>query len=262
MKILGVIPARMAATRFPDKPMKPILGIPMVGHCYLRSKVCSLMDEVYVATCDKVIIDYIERIGGKAIMTSDVHESATERSAEALLNIEALLNDTNFDIIVMIQGDEPLVDPEMLNEIVKPLLGRDKMVSNLMVSLTTEEEINSPNNVKVVTDINNNALYMSREPIPSKENYKGQIHYLRQLGLIAFTREALLKFVAFKTTPLEIIESVDMNRFLEYGMPIHMVKTEFEIDAVDTREDLLRVEGKMKSDKLYNSYKAYATTSI
>ncbi|TRZ64425.1 3-deoxy-manno-octulosonate cytidylyltransferase [bacterium] len=262
MKILGVIPARMAATRFPNKPMKPILGIPMVGHCYLRSKICISMDEVYVATCDQAIIDYIEGIGGKAIMTSDVHERATERTAEALLNIEALLKDPQFDIIVMIQGDEPLVDPEMINEIVRPLLKGDKMVSNLMVSLTTEEEINSPNNVKVVMDLNKNALYMSREPIPSREKYKGQINYFRQLGLIAFTREALLKFVALKTTTLEIIESVDMNRFLEHGIPIHMEETKFEVDAVDTLEDLVRVEEKMKADKLYISYKAVATTSI
>jgi 3-deoxy-manno-octulosonate cytidylyltransferase (CMP-KDO synthetase) len=255
MKILGVIPARMAATRFPDKPLKPILGIPMVGHCYLRSKICTLIDEVYVATCDQEIFEYTERIGGKAIMTSHIHERATERTAEALLNIEELLENTKFDIIVMIQGDEPLVDPQMINEIVKPLLNGDKMVSNLMVSLKTTGEINSPNNVKVVTDMNNNALYMSREPIPSKEKYNNKINYFRQLGLIAFTRKALLKFVDLKTTTLEIIESVDMNRFLEYGIPIHMVETKFEVDAVDTPQDLVRVEEKMKKDKLYESYK-------
>jgi 3-deoxy-manno-octulosonate cytidylyltransferase (CMP-KDO synthetase) len=256
MKILGVIPARMAATRFPDKPMKPIRGIPMIGHCYLRSKMCSLLDEVFVATCDQVIVDYVEEIGGKAIMTSNVHERATERSAEALLNIEALLESSNFDIVVMIQGDEPLVDPEMINEIIKPLLSGERMVSNLMVKLATQEEIKNPNTVKVVMDLNKNALYMSREAIPSMEKFTKKIDYFRQLGLIAFTREALLKFVALKTTNLEIIESVDMNRFLEHGIPIHMVETMFEVDAVDTIEDLVRVEEKMKKDTLYESYKS------
>tara|TARA_B100001059_G_scaffold154949_1_gene154536 strand:+ start:1555 stop:2331 length:777 start_codon:yes stop_codon:yes gene_type:complete len=256
MRILGVIPARMAATRLPDKPMKPIFGMPMIGHCYLRSKMSSLLDEVFVATCDQTIIDYVEGIGGKAIMTSNIHERATERSAEALLNIEALLGNSKFDIIVMIQGDEPLVDPEMINEIIKPLLSGDKMVSNLMVNLSTKQEIKNPNNVKVVMDLNQNALYMSREAIPSVEKFKGKIDYYRQLGLIAFTREALLKFVALETTNLEIIESVDMNRFLEHGIPIHMVETMFEVDAVDTPQDLIRVEKKMKDDKLYKQYKA------
>ncbi|MBT3612094.1 3-deoxy-manno-octulosonate cytidylyltransferase [Flavobacteriaceae bacterium] len=256
MKILGVIPARMAATRFPGKPMKPILEIPMVGHCYLRSKMCSLLDEVYVATCDQTIIDYVEGIGGKAIMTSNVHERATERSAEALLNIEALLENLKFDIIVMIQGDEPLVDPEMIDEIIKPLLSGDRLVSNLMVKLTSQEEIKNPNTVKVVMDLNENALYMSREPIPSMEKFTEKIDYFRQLGLIAFTRKALLKFIALKPTNLEIIESVDMNRFLEHAIPIHMVETMFEVDAVDTPEDLVRVEEKMKKDKLYHLYKS------
>ena len=105
MKILGVIPALMAATRFPNKPMARIAGIPMIAHCSIRSSLSSILDYVYVATCDKVIVDYIEAIGAKAIMTSDKHERASERTAEALLNIEHELKDTHFDIIVMIQGD-------------------------------------------------------------------------------------------------------------------------------------------------------------
>ncbi|MDP9048697.1 MAG: 3-deoxy-manno-octulosonate cytidylyltransferase [Bacteroidota bacterium] len=253
MKIIGIIPARMAATRFPNKPMAPILGLPMIGHCYLRSKLCSLMDEVYVATCDTVIFDYIESIGGKAIMTSDVHERATERTAEALLNIEAARN-TQFDLVVMIQGDEPLVDPDMLREAAEPLLKGDKKVSNLMAYLETQEQRDNPNNVKVTADLLGDALYFSREPIPSNKKYSGKIDVYRQLGLIAFTRWALLKFVELETTPLEIIESVDMNRFLEHRIPIHMEVTKYEADSVDTPDDLLRVEGKMKNDALFQSY--------
>jgi 3-deoxy-manno-octulosonate cytidylyltransferase (CMP-KDO synthetase) len=255
MKILGVIPARMAASRFPNKPMAKIMGIPMIAHCLIRSRLCPLLDEVYVATCDQVISDYIESIGGNAIITSDKHERASERAAEALLNIEAKLKGTHFDLVVMIQGDEPLLDPDMINELVKPLLPGDKMVSNLMAVLQDEEEIVNPNNVKVVTDITGKALYMSREPIPSAKKYKGKIPYNRQLGLIAFSREALLKFVSLETTQLEIIESVDMNRFLENGVPIHMQLTRYEADAVDTVEDLIRVDAKMKNDSLFQSYK-------
>jgi len=255
MKILGVIPARLSASRFPNKPMKSILGIPMVGHCYFRSKLSKLVDEVYVATCDQEIIDYVEKIGGKAIMTSNVHERATERTAEALLNIENCHPETRYDIVVMIQGDEPLVDPSMIDDSIRPLLNGDKQVSNLMVSLTTRSDVESPNNVKVVLGLNGDALYMSREPIPSKEKYSEEIQYFRQLGLIAFTRDALLNFVKLKMTKLEIIESVDMNRFLENGIPIHMVETKLEVDAVDTPDDLIRVVKKMENDLLYKNYK-------
>ena len=255
MKIIGIIPARLAATRFPNKPMALIAGIPMIGHCYLRSKLCKLMDDVYVASCDQQIIDYIESIGGKAVMTMDIHERATERTAEALLNIEAMLKDVTFDIIVMIQGDEPLVDPAMLAEAAEPLLQGDKMVSNLMSLLPSKEEVDNPNIVKVVTDLKSNALYMSREPIPSRQKYSGAILAFRQLGLIAFTREALLKFVALKPTRLEIIESVDINRLLENSIQVHMELTNYQVDAVDTPEDLLRVEVKMKNDNLFQTYK-------
>lgn len=255
MKILGVVPARMAASRFPDKPMKMIQGMPMVEHCYLRSTMCHLLDDIVVATCDTSILEYIIENGGKAVMTSDKHERATERTAEALTVLEKQYPDKQYDIIVMIQGDEPLIDPEMITQVINPLLNGKANVSNLMVSLTTAEEVNNPNNVKVVTGINGNALYMSREPIPSKEKFKGQINYFRQLGLIGFTREALLDFIALETTELEKIESVDMNRFLENGISIQMVETKFEVDAVDTPDDLKRVEEKMKNDKLYQKYK-------
>lgn len=248
----------MAATRFPNKPMAMIGGMPMIGHCYLRSRMCDLFDELCVATCDQVIVDYIEGIGGKAIMTSDKHERASERAAEALLNIEKELSEeVSYDIIVMIQGDEPLVDPGMIREVIEPLLAGDKMVSNLMAYLPTEHERQNPNNVKVAYSISGKALYMSREPIPSNKKFKGDIRSCRQLGLIAFTREALLNFISLPATPLEIIESVDMNRFIEYGIAIHMRETMFEADSVDTQEDLLRVSEKMKSDKLFEKYKSF-----
>jgi 3-deoxy-manno-octulosonate cytidylyltransferase (CMP-KDO synthetase) len=255
MKTIAIIPARMAATRFPDKPMAKIKGMPMIGHCYLRSKMCELMDEVYVATCDQVIYDYIESIGGKAVMTGDIHERATERTAEALLNIEAKLGIPKYDLIVMVQGDEPLINPDMLREVVEPLLDGKRMVANLMSELLTDAEKNDPNNVKVVFGNDMSALYMSREAIPSKKKHENAFKTYRQLGLIAFTRKALLDFVNLKTTSLEIIESVDMNRLLENNIPIYMKETKYPSDAVDTLADLERVNAKMENDTLFQKYK-------
>lgn len=255
MKILGIIPARMAATRFPNKPLVLIEGMPMIGHCYFRSKMCSLLDEVYVATCDKEIYEYIISVGGKAIMTSDVHERATERCAEALLNVEKDNPDKTYDIVVMIQGDEPLINPIMINEVVEPLQNRKNEVSNLMTRLKDLSEAENPNFVKVVTDSKGRALYMSREPIPSPTKYNKEIEYYRQLGLIAFTREAILSFVKLPTTRLEIIESVDMNRLLENEISIQMSITKFDADSVDIVEDLKIVVAKMKNDLLYPIYK-------
>tara|TARA_B110000008_G_scaffold179585_1_gene178855 strand:+ start:4667 stop:5437 length:771 start_codon:yes stop_codon:yes gene_type:complete len=255
MKKIGIIPARMASSRFPGKPMKKILGIPMIEHCYIRSKMCLDLDEIYVATCDQEIFQYINSIGGKAVMTSDVHERATERAGEALLKIEKKEN-LIYDIVIMIQGDEPLVHPQMLSKMIIPFINDNNIeVTNLMVRLYEPEEISSADIVKVVVNHNNKALYMSREAIPSNRNYKSKVNYYRQLGLIAFKRDAIINFISLDPTKLEIIESVDMNRFLENDITINMIETNLSVDGVDTPQDLIRVEKKMKQDELYKLYK-------
>tara|TARA_B100001250_G_scaffold149451_1_gene128037 strand:+ start:34442 stop:35209 length:768 start_codon:yes stop_codon:yes gene_type:complete len=254
MKVLGIIPARMSATRFPGKPMEKILGIPMIGHCYFRARLSSLINDLYIATCDKIIYDYIISVGGKAVMTSDKHERATERTAEALKIIESEKS-INYDIIVMMQGDEPLVDPTMIDDSIKPLIYDKKQVTNLMRRIDNLDEVNNPNNVKVVIDSKGNSIYMSREPIPSAKKFEKKIEFYRQLGIISFTRNALIKFIKLETSSLEIIESIDMNRFIENRIPIFMVETKSEVDAVDTPIDLKRVTNKMKKDKLFQHYK-------
>lgn len=255
MKKIGIIPARMASSRFPGKPMKKILGIPMIEHCYLRSKMCADLDDVYVATCDQEIFQYINSIGGKVVMTSDAHERATERTAEALLKIEKNEN-SKYDIIIMIQGDEPLVHPQMLSNMIIPFIGDNSIeVTNLMVRLHEPEEINSADIVKVVVNEQNKALYMSREAIPSNRNYKSNVNYFRQLGLIAFKRDAIMNFISLSPTNLEIIESVDMNRFLENDITINMIETNLNVDGVDTPSDLNRVQTKMDQDELFKLYK-------
>ena len=228
--------------------------MPMIGHVYLRSKMSSIMEEVYVATCDQEIKDYVESIGGKAIMTSNSHERASDRTAEALLEIEKV-TEKKMDIVVMIQGDEPMVTPEMISAAVKPLLDSPSLqITNLMENIETQEEHEDPAEVKVVVDKNNNALYFSREPIPSRKKGGVNIPMLKQVCIIPFRRDFLLKYNEMDQTPLEIIESVDMNRLLENGIQIKMVMRDEITLAVDTREDLNRVNELMIKDKLIEKY--------
>lgn len=257
MHIIGIIPARMASSRFPGKPMANISGIPMIGHVYIRSKLNNTLNDVYVATCDNQIKDYIESIGGKAIMTANTHERASDRTAEAMLTIEKRTS-KKIDIVVMIQGDEPMIYPEMIDEAVAPMLEQeDILVTNLMAAMKTKEECEDINEVKVVVNKNNFALYFSREPIPSskKSLNNTNIIKLKQVCVIPFRRDFLIKFNSWKQTPLEIIESIDMLRVLEYGNKVKMVPTEYDTYSVDTIKDLEKVAKKMKDDELFKIYR-------
>lgn len=255
MKIIGIIPARLASSRFPRKPLKEIYNIPMIGHVYYRSKLSDLLEDVYVATCDQEIFDYIESIGGKAIMTSNKHERASDRSSEALLKIEQL-NNCKYDIVVMIQGDEPMITPQMINAAINPLLEiKELEITNLMSRLNSLKEFEDAAEVKVVVDNNDYALYFSREPIPSRKKGVLKVPMLKQVCVIPFRRDFLLKYNLMDPTPLEIIESVDMNRILENGIKIKMILIEEETYSVDTENDLLNVIDKMKNDNLIQHYK-------
>ncbi|MFA6136937.1 MAG: 3-deoxy-manno-octulosonate cytidylyltransferase [Sulfurimonas sp.] len=255
MNIISIIPARMGSSRFPGKPMKDILGMPMIGHVYKRVKMSKTLSEVYVATCDKEIYDYIESIGGKAVMTSDCHERCSDRCAEAMLKIEKQEN-IKVDIMVMVQGDEPLTFPQMIDEAVQPMLD-DKTITitNLVANLDTVKEFEDPNEVKVVMDKFSNALYFSREPIPSRKKGILDVPMKKQVCVIPFTRDFLLEYNQIEPTPLEIIESVDMMRIIENGMKVKMVPTVYVTKAVDTKEDLDRVVEMMKKDELHETYR-------
>ena len=252
--IIGIIPARMASTRFPGKPLEKILGIPMIGHVYQRCKLSEILNEVYVATCDNEIYDYIESIGGKAVMTAESHQRAADRVAEALINIEKSKGE-KIDIVVMIQGDEPMIVPQMIELAVNPLINDQSVkVSNLMKKVKSNKEWIDPNEVKVVVDNNDNALYFSREPIPSEKKYSGEITAYKQVCIMPFRRNTLLEYLDLSPTQLEIIESVDMNRFLEHGISLKMIESNYESFAVDTKEDLQFVEEAMKNDRLVDKY--------
>lgn len=254
MNIIGIIPARLASSRFPNKPMADILGMPMIGHCYKRSKMSSLLNEVYVATCDVEIFDYIESIGGKAVMTLDTHERASDRTAEALLKIE---KDTKqiVDIVVMLQGDEPMITPEMIKLAVDPLIENNIIkISNLYSKINTVSEFEDPNEVKVVVDKEGFAIYFSREPIPSRKKGVTNVPMYKQVCIIPFNRNFLLEYNSMEQTPLEIIESVDMMRIIENGMKVKMIFSENVSYAVDTQADLDNVIEAMRSDLLINKY--------
>ncbi len=249
-KIIGMIPARMGSTRFPGKPLAPILGRSMIEHVYRRSAMCKLLDDVWVATCDQEIMEAVTAFGGKAVMTSDRHERASDRIAEAMQHSDA-------DIVVMVQGDEPMTDPQMIEASVEPFLSEDKQIMcvNLVARIESEEEFENPNTIKVVMDEDNFAVYMSREPIPTRHRLPfGQLPAFKQVCIIPFTRNGLELFTRLPPTPLEETESIDMLRFIEHGYRVKMVETTLSTHAVDTADDLKRVEKLMADDALTRSY--------
>ncbi len=232
-RILGVIPARMGSSRFPGKPLALLHGRPMVEHVYRRTAMCSLLDEVVIATCDEEIVRSAEAFGARAVMTSAAHERATDRVAEVSARDPA-------EIVVMVQGDEPMVQPEMIASAIEAIHS-DSALScvNLGAAIRSEEELLDPNTIKVVTDRTGKALYFSRSPIP----FRGGRPFIRegwwkQVCVIAFRRAALRDFASMPQGPLEVAESVDMLRFLENGVPVQVVPTRTMTHAVDTREDL------------------------
>ena len=255
MKAIAIIPARMNSSRFPGKPMAKIHGIPMIGHCFYRVKMCIDIKEVYVATCDDEIFNYIESIGGNAIMTSNTHERASDRTAEAMIKIEKVTGEVT-DIVVMVQGDEPMITPEMISDALGPFENNDSIkVVNLMSNMKSIEEFEDPNEVKVVVDNESNAVYFSREPIPSRKKGYSSVPMLKQVCVIPFKRDYLLKFNEMDETELERIESVDMMRIIENGEKVHMVLNNTSTYSVDTEEDKANVEGLMSGDSLLTKYK-------
>jgi 3-deoxy-manno-octulosonate cytidylyltransferase (CMP-KDO synthetase) len=245
MKIIALIPARMGSSRYPGKPMAMIAGKPMIGHVYERVSKSPLLTLTAVATCDKEIYDYVESIGGVAVMTGAQHERASDRCAEALLKLEEKYQ-TKYDIVVMVQGDEPMTHPGMIAEAVQPMLDDPSIkVVNLMGEIKTREEYEDRNCIKVVCDLNQNAMYFSREPIPTSSK-TDNIPMGKQVCIIPFTRDYLIEYTKLEPTPLEIAESVDMMRILEHGMKVKMIPTKFETQSVDTPSDLIKVSSLMK----------------
>jgi 3-deoxy-manno-octulosonate cytidylyltransferase (CMP-KDO synthetase) len=234
MKITAIIPARYSSSRLPGKPLKDICGKTMVQRVYEQVKKVSLVDKVIVATDDQRIFNKVKSFKGNVIMTSKDHKTGTDRLAEVAAKIET-------DIIVNVQGDEPLIKPLVIKSAIEPLLTDDSLkMSTLKHLINDEEEINNPNVVKVITDKNNNAIYFSRSKIPYARNSQ-KFNYYKHIGLYVYRSDFLLKFAEMKPTPLEIQESLEQLRVTENGYKIKVIETEYDSIGVDTEEDLDKV---------------------
>lgn len=243
MKVVGFVPARMGSSRFPGKPLAQIMGRTMIEHCYRRTDMCPLIDETYIATCDEEIARAVEAFGGKFIMTANTHERASDRIAEAIQTIEC-------DIAVLVQGDEPMILPDMVTAAVQPMLDDAEIACvNLTKRIETEKEFRDPNCIKTVIGQNGDALCFSRQPIPHSalEGFEN-IKAYKQVCVIPFRKDALNKYMELSPTPAEIAESVDMMRFLEHGIPVRMIETNTDSHAVDTPKDLENVTAMMEKD--------------
>jgi len=247
MKIVALIPARMGSTRFPGKPLAMLARRPMIDHVYRRVAASGELALTAVATCDAEIAHYISSIGGRAIMTGTHHERASDRCAEALEMLEKESGE-KCDVVVMVQGDEPLIRPEMISEALAPMRADPSVqVVNLLGAIESNQEFEDRNCIKVVCDLRGDALYMSREPIPT--HAKGS-HLVvgKQVCVIPFRRDFLLRYTQLSPTPLEIAESIDMLRVLEHGAKVRMAPTRFTSRSVDTLADLRVVEALMATD--------------
>ncbi len=244
MNVTAIIPARYASTRFPGKPLAAILGRPMIEHVYRRTAEATTVDRVIVATDDQRIFDAVMGFGGEARMTRADHPSGTDRLAEVAATLDA-------ELIVNVQGDEPLIAPQMIDQAVQPLLDDpDLAMGTLCSGVETLEDYLSTNVVKVVRDLRGRALYFSRAPIPHPRDIPSaqlaqqlaQLGAWRHIGLYVYRRDLLLQYPQLEQTPLEQLESLEQLRALENGIAIHVAETACDCHGVDTPQDLVRVE--------------------
>lgn len=234
MKVIAMIPARYAASRFPAKLMQDLLGKPVILRTYEATWETGLFDDVYVVTDSNLIFETITKAGGKAIMSINEHQCGSDRIAEAVEHMDV-------DIIVNVQGDEPFTEKESLSsvlEVFKSDVDQKIDLASLMVKITNEEEINNPNTVKVITDNQNFALYFSRSPIPYPRATELPATYFKHKGIYAFRKRALMDFQRLPMLPLEATEKIEAIRYLEYGKKIKMVETNVIGIEIDTPEDL------------------------
>ncbi len=233
MKIIAVIPARYEASRFPGKLMQKLGEKTVISTTYENVVKTGLFSDVFVATDSEIIFNEIQSNGGKAVMT-DQHETGSDRIAEAVENIKC-------DIVVNVQGDEPFLKTEPLKQLMEVFqndLNKKISLASLKIKLQNQEDIENPNHVKVITDLNGFALYFSRSVIPYHREKSIDAEYFRHIGVYAFRKEALLKFSRLPMSPLEQLEKIECIRYLENGMKIKMIETDFVGVGIDVPEDL------------------------
>jgi len=238
MKTIAVIPARYAASRFPGKLMQKLGEKSVIAHTYQNTMATRLFDEVMVVTDSQIIFDEITQLGGYVTMSKQMHESGSDRIAEAVIDLEV-------DIIINVQGDEPFVNKEALLKLLNVFYGdggNNVQVASIMQEMKDEKQINDPNYVKVAVDNNKNALMFSRSPIPYHRDTDIVPVYYEHIGIYAFRKQALMNFAGWPMTPLENAEKIECLRYLENGVPIKMVVSEYMGIEIDTPEDLERAQ--------------------
>jgi len=234
---VGIIPARYASQRFPGKPLAPILGLPMIQRVYERACTARRLNRIIIATDDERILHSARSFGAEALMTSSSHTSGTERAAEAA-------SDLNASIIINIQGDEPLLQGDMLDSLVSCLQESDSPMATLANRCHDQALFQDENVVKVVIDRNGHALYFSRSPIPV--HFRG--HFWRHIGLYGYRKEFLLRFSSLPASRLEIQERLEQLRALEHGYRIKIIESHFESLSVDTPKDIIEVEKRLRKE--------------
>lgn len=237
MKKIAIIPARYSSSRFPGKPLALICGKPMIQHVYERVSKVQELDDVYVATDDRRILDTVEDFGGKALMTSDAHRCGTDRIAECvrILGLEC------DDLILNIQGDEPLIRPEMVRDLISCFEKPSVVMGTLKKEISDPYELDNPNVVKVITDKDDNAIYFSRYCIPYQRGEYTPKHY-KHIGIYGYRKDFLLEFSKMPQTPLEKSESLEQLRAIENGFKIKVKETDYQTIGVDTPEQIKEVE--------------------
>ena len=239
MKSIAVIPSRYESSRFSGKPLADICGKPMIQHVYEAAIRAQKIDQVVVATDDARILEAVHRFGGQALMTSQAHRSGTDRAAEAAQQLEL----SNQDVVINVQGDQPLMDPYCLDQVVAPLEQDATLeMSTLAFPIVDPSEYSNPKDVKVVLDHQHNALYFSRAPIPHDRDGTKELQSYKHLGIYAYRFEFLKFFSTLPTGTLEDLEKLEQLRALEYGHPIRVVITEYDSPEVDLPEDIQRIE--------------------
>lgn len=236
MKIIAVIPARYASTRFPAKLMQDLGGKTVILRTYEAAKNTNLFDDVFVVTDSDLIFKEISSNGGKAIMSIKEHESGSDRIAEAVQNMDV-------DVVINVQGDEPFINKnplEALIEVFRNDIENKVDLASVMCQITDKQDVENPNNVKVITDQNGFALYFSRSVIPFPREENVGVRYMKHIGIYAFRKQALLDFYSLPMLSLEASEKLEQLRYLEYGKRIKMIETNHIGIGIDTKEDLER----------------------
>lgn len=240
MRILGIIPARYGSSRFPGKPLIDLKGKTMIRRVYEGAAKSQLLTDLVVATDDQRIYDEVQHFGGKVVMTNTAHQTGTDRCAEVLR-----LLPEHYDVVINIQGDEPLVDARQLDSLLEAFQDENVQIGTLASRTITEEELLNPNRIKLVINHEGRALYFSRSPIPNFANAKGTpldvYPYLRHIGLYAYRTDVLEAISKLEPTQLEQVESLEQLRWLYYGYSIHVVETTIETPNIDVPEDVEKV---------------------